>query len=105
MAGTKPIRRVADQAAQVDELVRHAEQSDRVEITNGQLIAGVMAAGATITFVRHSLGRAYRGAMLVGSSAFGLAVAAPSGAQTTQFVTVTTATAPGTDASFNLWVF
>lgn len=69
MAGHRPLRRGFTQPVQQDELVNFAERLDQNPIINGQLVETVFPAnGATATAVRHSLGRSYRGAIIIATS-------------------------------------
>lgn len=76
MAKFRPLRRDNNPDVQRDELVRHAEQVDRVLPLHGQLIDVDWPfdpnEGSPIfpdrLLVRHSLGRAYRGAFLAGTT-------------------------------------
>jgi hypothetical protein len=76
MAKFRPLRRDADPEVQRSELVRHAEQVDRVLPMHGHLVDVDWPfdpnEGSPIypdrLLIRHSLGRAYRGAFLAGTT-------------------------------------
>lgn len=79
MAKFRPLRRSGDADVQRDELVRHAEQVDRVLPMHGQLIdvewpfypaegEGGSDSWPNRLVVPHSLGRAYRGGFIAGAT-------------------------------------
>ncbi len=110
MAGTKPVVRTLDTDAQLRALVDHAEQTDRISLLNGQLVTATWSAGATSLHIRHSLGRAYLGAVIVGAGAVGDWTVLTPRAAIAMGVNVAThcvlvATAPGANTTLNAWVF
>lgn len=116
MAKFRPLRRDGDPEVQRAELVRHAEQIDRVDIMHGQLVEATMLSGEDTAVVRHSLGRAYRGAFIAGltgatpSTYATFNVSSPAqavvdGVDITRDVQVTALVALGRDETFLLWVF
>lgn len=83
------------------------------DIVNGRLTSGTIKAGASSTIVSHGLGRAYKGAFCVGSSApssNGIGAYTPElgvalGVDVTKQIRVDAFVIAGADLTFTLWVF
>lgn len=115
MAGLKPLLR-REGAEQTTELAKHAEQLDKVEILNGQLIRAVVPAGVDDWRFRHSLGRSYRGGFLVAIAA-GTAVPfsefhasdpsafAAQGGDSANYVQIVANVTTGAEHTLTFWVF
>lgn len=115
MAGTRPLRRKPTSDEAVLELQVHAEQFDKLPITNGQLITMVVADSAMGGVGRHTLGRPYKGAIIVGLTAdvapfsmFAVSetnAASRAGLDTANFVQVGTNDVTLSPHTLTLWIF
>lgn len=64
----KQLRKEKTPDNQTAELVKHAEQLDQIPILDGVLVRVLAPSGDATPTVRHSLGRAYRGAFIAAVS-------------------------------------